>query len=170
MEEQLHVGDMGTLERLAGELRDATTEVERLETELADAQRTVKAIAEHQIPEVMERLGLEEFKTASGLRIKISKVVCAHVNVDNRETAYAWLEENGHGGMIKRSVIVGFNKGQDADAESLRADLSKKYPAVGVKLDLNAMTLKAWVTRRLEDGDEIPDAITVEVIKTAKIK
>ncbi len=162
-------GDLARLSKLADDLKAAQAEVARIESTLKAAQKRVQDLEEIQIPELMEGLGIESFRTSSGFEIEIAKNVHVSITNENKPAAFRWLDEHGHGGMIKRSVVVAFNRDQEDDAKALQDDLAKKFPGVRQDLNVHPSTLKAWATRRLEEGEELPESITVHVVKAAKV-
>ena len=161
--------DMQRLSGLAEQLAEKEQKVEKLTLELKAAQKDVQDLAEGTIPELMEDLGFTSFTTASGFEISVEKHVHASITEENKSRAYRWFDENGCGGMIKRSVIVAFNRDQADSAKALAADLREKFPAVKEDLSVHHSTLKAWVKRRREEGEAVPDSISVHEVNIAKV-
>lgn len=60
----------------------------------------------------------------------------ARINQDDQEAAFAWLRENGHGGLIKQ------------------------------KEEIHHGTLTAWAKERMEAGEEVPPCIKVSTFDT----
>lgn len=162
-------GDLATLSRLAEELKAAQSEVARIEATLKSAQKRVQDLEEVAIPELMEGLGIASFRTSSGFAIEIAENVHVSITKENQPAAFRWLDEHGHGGMIKRSVLVAFNRDQESAAMALQEELATKFPGVRQDANIHPSTLKAWAKRRLEEGEELPESISVHVIKSAKI-
>lgn len=161
--------DLARLSQLGNDLRDAEAEIERREAALKQAQNQFRYISETAIPELMKSLGLVRFETTSGAKIELGEVVSATITQANKPKAFEWLEKNGHGGMIKRMIVVLFNREQEDAANDLQNDLRPKYPGVTQEKNVHSSTLKAWVTRRLAAGEAIPPSISVEVISRAKL-
>lgn len=162
---------LGELSKLADELHDAEATVAQLEAKLASAKADVVRISEEEIPELMAEIGMDEFKTSTGLSIKLDRKVFAKIPKYRMGEAVDWLDEHGEGGMVKRNVVVGFNRDQEEAATELAASLSEQYPA-GVSQDysVHASTLKAWAKRKIEAGEEIPeDLFGIHTKQIAKI-
>ena len=163
-------GDLATLADLAEKLRVAQQGIAKLEAELKAAQAVEVELRDKAIPDLMDELGMAEFETRSGFKIKIVENVFASISKDRKTRAHAWLDENGHGGMIRRKVLVEFNREQGDDAKKLATDLRGKYPAVAQELSVHGTTLKSWAKRMLTEGEDIPlDLFGIHTQKTAKI-
>jgi hypothetical protein len=162
---------LAELRRLADELDEAERELRRAEVALKEAQSRVKELSEETVPAKMQEVGLESLKTPAGFTVEIKEDVFAHISKANEAAAFRWLEDNGHGGMIKRHVIVMFNKDQEAIACNLEHELSDKFPGVTQKRQVHAGTLRAWARSRLEEGDDVPvDLFGIHTRRVAKIK
>ena len=148
-------GDLIQLQDLAEQQSRAEAKVARIEAELASAREELKDIAERQLPELMDQVGLETFKTRSGLVIHVQETIRASIPRANAARAFAWLKANGHEAMIKRTVSVEFGKGEDERAEALRAALAREYE-VEDKASVHPSTLAAFVREKLRDGEEVP--------------
>lgn len=158
------------LSRLGEELRQAQAELETQELQLKRAKERVEDLSEKIIPELMDKLGFQEFVTNSGFRIKITENVYVSVSREKRSAVIKWLDDNGHGGMVKRNVTIAFNRDQEDRAKKLLTDLSKDYPGVKEESKVEPSTLRSWVTKRLESGLDVPlDLINVHTAKIAKI-
>jgi hypothetical protein len=140
------------------------------ERDLKAAQVVETELREKVIPGLMDELGMQAFETQSGFTIRIVENVFANISEERKAAAHAWLDKNGHGGMIRRKVLVEFNREQGEDAKQLATDLHGKYPAVSQEMAVNGNTLKAWAKRMLEDGEDIPLSLFgVHTQKVAKI-
>lgn len=148
-------GDLSQLQDLAEQQAAAEAKVAKIESDLAAAREELKDIAERQLPELMDQIGLETFKTRSGLVINVKETIRASIPKANAPRAFAWLKANGHEAMIKRVVAVQFGKGEDERAEALRAALAQEYE-VDDKASVHPSTLAAFVREKLENGDDIP--------------
>jgi hypothetical protein len=161
---------LAELRRLADELDNAEGEVKRVERELKIAQARVKELSEEVLPAKMQEVGLESLKTPSGFEVEIKESVFAHIAKERAAKAFAWLDANKHGGMIKRTVIVAFNKDQETLAKNLHLELSDKFPGVTEAMKVEPATLKAWAKKRLEAGDDVPlELFGIHTKRVAKI-
>lgn len=142
-----------------------------IEEDLAAANVVLRDIAEVQLPSLMAELGLSSFTLTSGQVINIKDVFAAQISEDRRENAHKWLEDNGLGGIIKRRVVVAFNREQEKQAQHLVRNLSKyKTPmdyTVERKVDPN--TLKKTVKELMEGGNLPDDARALFGVFTRKV-
>jgi hypothetical protein len=148
--------ELKTLRKLALAQVKAEHEVAAAEEALKQAKIALADIAEKQLPELMDSIGLESFTTEEGFKIEVKRTIRASVPVANRPKAYNWLEEHGHGGMIKRTLVVGFDRDQRVEAAELRHQLEKKYDNVKEDQKVEPSTLRAFIAERLAEGEEIP--------------
>lgn len=161
---------MRELSQLANKLKDAQNEVDQCELELKRAETKRDFLREEKIPELMLELGFDEFKTTSGLKIEIKdKMVYCEISEKNKPTTYAWMDDNGHGGMIKRTITVSFDRDQEEKARELQESLREDYPGVRERGEIHWQTLQKWVKDRLKEGEAIPGGISYELKKVAKI-
>lgn len=149
-------GELAQLTKLAEEQARAEAEVARLEAELTRAKEAVRDLAEFRVPELMDRIGMQEFTTASGLKIKLNETIRAGISVANGPAAFAWLRGNGHGSLIKRTLKLEFGKNEDEQADQLARELREKGLDLEDKAAVNPQTLGAFVREKLRDGEDIP--------------
>lgn len=150
--------DLATLTKLADQLFEKENEVAEAETALKKLKQEQADLAERQIPETMDRVGMAEFTTRSGLQITVNKKVRASIPDAHEEEAFAWLDAHGHGGLIKSTVTLAFAKGQEKMAEKIRALLAKAAPMNPAKSErwVENPTLCSFIKGQLEDGKDIP--------------
>lgn len=162
--------DMSQLNELADQQAEAEAEVARLEAKLNEAREKLKAICERQLPELMDLIGLEEFKSRSGLRIKIDETIRASIPKARTIEAMAWLKSQNHDALIKRSVAVEFGRGEDAKANDLCRRLVQDGFSPNDEAKVHPSTLSAFVREKLKAGEEVPlDLFGVFRQRTSKI-
>jgi len=163
--------DLGRLAELAKEQFAAEQEVARCEKALKAAKKKFADIAEGQIPDLMAKIDVKEFSTASGLRIKIRRIIRASVPVANRARAYKWLDTHGQSGMIKRSVIVGFNREEQKAAEALLKRLRPKFENVRQEQKVESATLRGFIREQIDAGKKVPmELFGAAEVRVAKIE
>lgn len=165
------MSDLKHLSDLAAQLQEARMEASRREAEYKKAAIRVQDLQENLIPEAMAAAGVDSFTTVDGKEITVVDFIGTTITEATREAAHKWLEDNGHGGMIKREISVLFNREQEEEANSLVGKLKDDYPAVQHKKSVHSSTLKSWVTGQLQDGADFPQELfNVFVKKVAKVK
>lgn len=145
------------LDELLKQLTKAEIEVTEAELVLKKAQERRRQLDEFDIPSHMDTLGIKDFTNKAGAKIEIKSAIRASIG-NRKAQAFAWLIENKHGGLIKRTVAVAFNVGQGPDATKLIAELREKNVGAGVKQEMKveAATLTAWARKQLKDGKDVP--------------
>jgi hypothetical protein len=161
---------LARLRKTADLLIDAELQVAAKEEELREAKDARNHLAEVVIPEAMAELELEEITTTNGDRIKIDKKVRASIG-NRKAAAFKWLVENGHGGIIKRSVRVHIGREADDVAAKLKAALTEGgYTDVAEEMEVAPATLTATIKNLLDEGVDVPkDTFGVFDQKVAKI-
>jgi hypothetical protein len=161
---------LSSLAKLAEEQIKAVSEVAEAEAQLSTAKEKLKDLAERQIPDLMDQVGLEDFKTSSGLIIEVNETIRAAIPKEHEHRGIAWLKEHGHEALVKRVVSVAFGKGEDGKAQQLYLEMAKRYD-VEDKASVHPSTLSAFVREQLEAGEEIPlDLLGVHRQRVAKVK
>lgn len=136
-----------------------------LETAVLEAEKALDAkreqlrlLAEKTLPELMDELGMEEFATRTGLRIKVAEVVRASIPKARQNEAVAWLDDNGFANLVKRKFTVLFGKEEESWARKFAADLAKRKKQLNVEEDssVHNRTLAAFIKEQLEAGTNIP--------------
>lgn len=148
--------ELAMLSQFAVQLNAAELEVAKLEETLAVAKAKVTDLAERQIPELMDTLGMKTFTTKDGFRVEIKRTIRASIPVAKRDEAMRWLDDNGHSGLIKRSVLVAFDRSQEKAALKLEQQLGKKFENVKTDLKVEPSTLRSWIAEQLERGEAVP--------------
>jgi hypothetical protein len=159
--------------------RLAMTQVQ-LEQKVIDLEETLKKVkeelrrvAEQDLPEAMDKIGMAEFKLTDGTKIAVSKFYNASIGDEHKPKAFAWLDDNGHGSIIKTEVAVNFGKG---DLELARAfqEWARGWNGASIDPELDQsvhwQTLRAFVKEQVESGAGLPfDLFGVYIGRKAKI-
>ena len=150
------IGDnsKSALTGLVTQLYEAEADVARLDDELKAAKKRVVNISEEQLPEMLQDMGLEEGTVEGGLSIAIEEKVHASPKKDNREKVYDWLEEHGHGGLVKRTGV--FTVGRNEEKKFRRWLKSIKTYAGVFQRKVEPATLTKFVNDQLKAGTDIP--------------
>lgn len=152
--------DLHKLAELAKQMFDAERAVEKAEAELKKKKDALRGIAERDIPALMDQVGVEEFKTKTGLKLSIKRLLRASISKANLTKAVAWLDKHGHGGLVKRNVTIDFRRDQEDDAKELADELGGRgFENVATKHTVHAGTLAAWVRERRKNGEAVPEKL-----------
>lgn len=162
---------LGKISKLADEMHDLDKEIAANELKTKQLKEQHRQIAEEQLPELFAEVGMEELKTRSGLPLKLKNRVHTNISKGRKPTAIAWLDANGQGGMVKRTVKIDFDKTKEDKVESLLRLIGRGWPNHRVELDVHASTVKSFVTKQLADGKPIPlDIFGVHCVDVVEIK
>ncbi len=144
------------ISRLADEMHALDKQIAEAVLKTKKLIEAHRQIGEEQLPELFEQVGMEELRTRSGLPLKLKNKVHTNISRGRKPKAIAWLDENGQGGMVKRSVIIDFDKTQQDKVDNLLKLIGKGWPNNRTELDVHASTVKAFVVRQLDAGKKIP--------------
>lgn len=163
--------DLSSLAALAQEMFDAEAAVAAAEDTLAKAKERLRHVAETSIPMLMTKVGMKDFRTTTGFRIRIDEMVSASIAPERKSEAFRWLDENGHAGLLKRRVLVEFTREQGEEAKRLiGVATGAGFTNVGEELSVHPSTLKSWAREQLASGAPLPfDLFGVSQFQRAKI-
>ena len=161
---------LGRISILANEMHQCDKDIANAELKVKQLKEKHRQIAEEQLPELFMQVGMEELKTLSGLPLKLKNKVHTNISKGRKAAAIAWLDANGQGGMIKRRVIIDFDKTQSEAVERLKKLIDRGWPNNRTDLDVHAQTVRAFVTRQLKDGKTIPaDVFGIHCVDVVEI-
>lgn len=144
------------LGQLATELYQAEVEVALAQEALKEAQQRERDIGEYRIPELMDEIGIQEFKTKSGIKLAVSDNLRVSPPAARRQEAYDWLIARGFGDLVKRNVIVNFGRDESMQASELMEELDDKGLHVKEERKVESQTLKKQIRELLEAGEDVP--------------
>jgi len=147
---------MVRLGKLAEKQADAEQVLLKAQEAVEIAKKAVDQIAERELPQAMEELGMEMFQTSSGLVIKIKESIRASIPKNSKGRALQWLREHGHAALIKRCVSIEFGRDDDDAAKALADELLNRGLIVEDEANVHTQTLAAFVREALAEGKEIP--------------
>lgn len=149
-----------TLEQLramAALMERQAAEVEAADAALKEAKARLLRTQREDMPAVMQEAGVPALELADGRRIELKDGVDASIPEDQRDAAFAWLEERGFGGLIKTALAADFGKDEAEAAHAGAALLQERFgvePAV--RRTVHPATLKAFVAERMAAGETLP--------------
>jgi len=145
---------LGQLREAAQKLITQRAVVAKLEDELKAATDRLTLMEEKIIPDLMEKADSLKITTADGLMIEVKEQVFTSIKEENKPKAFAWLEKNKLGDIIKRQFVIKFGKGDEAWAKKFQRDLLKRKKPLNseVSRNIHPGTLKKTVTDILEEG------------------
>lgn len=155
----------------AAELNQLNNKLEDLNRQAKDVSLEIKRMNEEIIPNYMQELGLSEIKLSNGAKVTVKQQIFASIKKENEGQAFQWLEDHGHGDLIKTELKVNFGKGELDKAHNLRLVLRDMDIDAAVKPTVHWQTLRAFAKEQMEKGVQLPeDLIPTHVVPTAVIK
>ena len=138
---------------------------------LKKAQASLRDLAERQIPELMQAIGVKEFTTMGGVKIVLDSAVNVSVRKDDRERVWDWMIDNGYGNLVKRTISVALKRGQEELAGEVVAYLKEQKNLLAREdRKVESQTLKKFVREKLEEGADLPtDILNIFQYNFAKI-
>ena len=164
------MNDIAKLTELADQLFEAQTKVVEMEADLKEAQRAVRQLEEHDLPEAMSDMGVEELKTSTGLVVTVKTDLHAKKLTQAHERALAWLRDRGQGGLIKTLVGVPFTAGSEADADQLVDRLQGDGILAMKTMEVHHSSLGAALRKIREAGEDVPDFLGAYEVTKAKVR
>jgi len=148
--------DLAKLSNLANQQLDLERKLAEAQSTAEKVEKDLKDLAENQIPELMDSLGIEEFRKKSGLKVSVKETIRGNITKANQADAFKWLREHGHEALIKREMKVVFGMGEDADAERAAELMRDAELQAAQKASVHASTLNKFLREALEGGEDIP--------------
>ena len=116
---------LSNLLTLVNEMDELDKLIEINERHMGELKKRRWVLSTDSIPSQMQELGVEQLRLSGGRELSIRMEYSGRIAKKNEEEALKWLQDNGHGGIIKR------------------------YEEVKV----HNQTLKAFIRERFENGD-----------------
>lgn len=148
------------LRSLISRARDVTAEISDLETRLDEKNSELFNITNTIIPDLMDEVGVPmmELKPKGnlpGVSVKTVPLISAGIAqswpAEKRAEAFGWLENNGHGDLIKTEITVSMPREKRLDAVQLAQRLKGEGLDVAVKNSVHTATLTKWFKEMLSD-------------------
>jgi len=139
-------------------VQDLDERMVRLEAELAEAKASRRHVTTVDLPLAFQKLNISRMDLA-GMQLTIRDMVSPNVAKEDVPAMHAWLEEHGHGDLIKRLVKIPLGRGEDEALRKLEAYLDQERIEYDVTEGVAHNTLAAWAKMMVADGQELPDRI-----------
>ncbi len=163
---------LNAMAELVRSFKEAEKTVKTAKEELSKAESAYRTLKEETIPGAMAELGLKNLTLDSGEVLSIHPEVYASIPADFREKAFAWLEDNDFGGIIKSEVVVEYGRKELEAAKELLSQL-KEQGCEGAYLNesVHPQTLKAFLREQLRKGAAVPlELFGARPVNEAKLK
>lgn len=150
-------GDLSALLAQAQELVTLERELSELDALVKAKGRRANELKTQILPDKMAEVGLSEFKTPNGDRLKVEDFVSGSLPKDpvKRKAAIQALEDMGAEGIIRNELLLAFEKSQHNEAMALADDLRQKGFNAEITSGVHPQTYLAFVRERLRNGEEV---------------
>lgn len=160
--------------RLASKQATLAEEISVLEAAVKEKKKELQRVEEQDLPEAMDAIGMSEFTLTDGTKISIKTFYNASIPGERKEEAFTWLDENGHGGIIKTDVSVAFGRGELEIARAF-VEFARGFNEAAIDPELEQgvhwQTLRSFVKEQIEGGSALPlDLFGVFVGRKAHLK
>jgi len=132
-------------------------ELTQLEDDVKRAKKEYIQLSQIDLPEAMQEVGMQSFTLSDGSSISVKDQMRASLPKKNKAEVANWLKEHGAGSLIKDTVVVEFQKGDNSRAEEL-VDLliDNGFSNFYEDININTGSLKALAKERLAQGEDVP--------------
>jgi hypothetical protein len=142
---------------LAHSLLDRQAEVTQAELMLKDRKEALRLIVETLLPDAMREHGIRDLTMSDGSTITIQSVIRASITAANREKAFDWLDDNGHGDLIKHVITTRLGRGERDTADQIMDLIEDLGVDADYKPSVHPGTLSAFVREQTAKGVAVPD-------------
>lgn len=163
------------LTMLCQQLRNAERELAVLDEQWKAKKEQLRQLSEEDIPALMTELGVKKITLETGELVEVRGGVEASIPKEDlvkRAEAFAWLEDNGHGGLIKTVVVTQFGRDELEQAKALLDQIVETTGKVAIMdRSVHPNTLQAFIKERLASGEAVPlELFNARPISKAKVK
>jgi hypothetical protein len=152
--------DLKKIARLGQEFVLVNMNILQIKKELEVAEKRFRDISEVELPDAMKSVNLAEFKLTNGYRIVIEDVFNVRLPKNKMDEADEWLDNNGHGGMIKRVLQVDVDKEIPEDVlEKLKIEIEEQGYSYEEIKTVHWATIQSWANEMKTEGELIPEDI-----------
>jgi hypothetical protein len=155
--------DMDKLGQLINKQLQLEQDITEIEMTLSEHRAQLRRIAEEEIPNMFQQLGIQEFKLQDGSKVTVKPYYAASISAENEVAAFDWLREHNLDDVIKHNIVIAFGRGEDQKCTELKDELTKLNVNYIEKANVHPQTLKALVreqielmSERLEQGEQFP--------------
>ena len=168
------VGDnlMKALMDCADRQEKLEADIAKLTEELESKTSDLRQISGKEIPDLLNGI-TGSLLLEDGRTIEVTSKWRASIAGEKAGSACEYLDEHGHGDLVKREFVISFNKADEAWAKKFERDLKrrKKPLACKTKHTVHSRTLEAWVNEQMSNGVDLPkDIFGMHHQRTAKVK
>ncbi len=159
--------EIRALARTAQSLEQAVADAEE---HLTNLKRMRNHLVEGELPELMDSVGLKSITVEA--KGNLPEFTCAVKTIyrcniganweaERRRAAFEWLENHGHGSLIKTEVNVPFSREDRERVSAFVKLLEQSNVHYNVKENVHPSTMTSWLREMVERRNETPPLDTL---------
>jgi len=169
--------DLKSLTEMIDNMLKNEKAIEDTKSALKVLEQAQRQLSEVDIPTKMKEIGMKEFVTNKGDKIKIKSFYTGYIPTikaclksqelaERRQKCIDYLSKDENSSLVKNELSISFSKTQDNEAKDLKAELEKKGYAPTLNESVNANSLKSHINVVKEKGLEFDDELFKVFLKT----
>ena len=169
--------DLKSLTEMIDNMLKNEKAIEDTKSALKVLEQAQRQLSEVDIPTKMKEIGMKEFVTNKGDKIKIKSFYTGYIPTikaclksqelaERRQKCIDYLSKDENSSLDKNELSISFSKTQDNEAKDLKAELEKKGYAPTLNESVNANSLKSHINVVKEKGLEFDDELFKVFLKT----
>lgn len=128
---------------------------QRLEDRLKEINQEINTLEHRTLPDLMTEAGVDRLGFPDdNFDLKLTPYYHANIPAswpeERKQAAFRWLEENGHGDLLKVVVSVQFGKRDIEKARALQKQLIDQGHITSFAQNVNWSTYTAWLREQTE--------------------
>ena len=149
--------------------RDLELQIQDLKDKMTVLNRELQELRYKGLPDLFMSVGVSRLDLAAdgnmpAYEARLSDHYHANISqnwpVEQQNESLDWLESNGQGDLIKRTVTITFGKGEHKIFEKLMSTI-QKLPALADRINVTRgvawNTLTSWLREKYKGGEELGD-------------
>jgi hypothetical protein len=146
------------LSEMAQQQREYEHQLAAAQARVEELENQLRIIAEEDIPALMDEVGVSEFTTSTGLKVRLDENIFASISEATNVPAIEWLDTHNYGNLVKRNFTITFQRDEEDWARKFVRDLArrKRKLVVAEKRTVHPRTLSAFVSEKLKEGVDVP--------------
>lgn len=148
--------EMEELSNLVQQLVEIRERIENGEQHLKDLKKIEVKLSQESVPSKMDEIGFTSVTIPNGRKIAYNPFYGGKIKPESEDLAFDWIEENGHGGVIKGALSVEYRRPQRDEAIALKAALKEQGWDSTIKLSVHHSTFRALAKEVIEEGGVFP--------------
>jgi len=151
--EEEQIADLSAMVKELVQVRNQLEQLEETRKELAKKEQRLGG---ELIPGKMQELGVSSL-TVDDRKVSCKPFYSAKIKPESEPLAFNWLEEAGHGDVIKGELIVAYRRPDREMAMAIKAYVKETYEIdANIKLGVHHSTLRALARELIEDEGIVP--------------